>query len=103
VSGLAVAMLHLTLDTGIASVAAVRNRLDDLARRIPPADGISPAVAVLAHGRLLFQLLPATDHLLRVFDELPRMRSQEAVRTSLLTRERELRTTARQYAADAGA
>jgi signal transduction histidine kinase/CheY-like chemotaxis protein len=96
VSGLAVAMLHLTLDTGIASVAAVRNRLDDLARRIPPADGISPAVAVLAHGRLLFQLLPATDHLLRVFDELPRMRSQEAVRTSLLTRERELRTTARQ-------
>jgi signal transduction histidine kinase/FixJ family two-component response regulator len=95
VSGLAVTMLQLTLDTDPASVGAVQNRLDDLARRMPPTEKISAAVALLAHGRLLWELLPATDQLLRALDGLSRMRSQDAVRTWLLTRQLKMRTTAR--------
>ncbi len=97
VSALAAAMLDLTLDTGPASVAEVQNRLDALGRRIQPAEGISPAVALLAHGRLLYELLPATDHLLRTLDRLPRMRTQEAVRSLLLTRQLASRTSARRF------
>jgi hypothetical protein len=92
VSELAVAMLHLTLDTGPASVAAVQNRLDDLARRVHTAVEISPDAGVLAHGRLLYELLPKTDRLLKELDELSRMRSQDAEQTRLLMREHELRT-----------
>jgi signal transduction histidine kinase/CheY-like chemotaxis protein len=97
VTALAAAMLHLTLDTGPASVVAVRDRLDVLGRQIPPADTISPAVALLAHGRLLYELLPATDRLLKTLDRLSSMHSQEAVRSLLLTRQLASRATARRF------
>lgn len=97
VSALAAAMLNLTLDTGPASVAEARDRLDTLRRRIDPAGGISPAVALLAHARLLYELLPETDRLLKRLDSLSRMRSQEEVRSLLLTRQLASRTTARRF------
>ncbi len=97
VSALATAMLDLTLDTGLASVDEVRNRLDALERQIQPAEGTSPGVALLAHGRLLYELLPATDRLLKTLDGLSRMRSEEAVRSLLLMRKVASRTTARWF------
>lgn len=95
VTALAAAMLRLTLDTGPASVAGVRESLNRLAQHVPPADGITPATALLAHGRLLYELLPATDHLLKTLDQLSHSRSEEAVRSLLLTRQLESRATAR--------
>jgi signal transduction histidine kinase/AmiR/NasT family two-component response regulator len=97
VSALAAAMLHFTLDTSSTNAGAVQVRLDELARRIPPGDGPSPATALLAHGRLLHDLLPATDRVLRTLDGLSRMRDQEAMRTLLLTRQLASRTTARRF------
>jgi signal transduction histidine kinase len=97
VSALAAAMLHLTLDTGSVSIAAVRDRLDALARQIQPDGTISPAVALLAHGRLLFELLPETDRLLLTLDRLSHMRSQAALRSMLLQRKLASRTTARRF------
>lgn len=97
VSALAAAMLHLTLDTDAVSVAAVRDRLEALARQVPPAGPISPAGALLAHGRLLFELLPETDRLLTRLDGLSRMRSQEALRSLLLQRKLASGTIARWF------
>jgi signal transduction histidine kinase len=97
VSALAAAMLDMTLDTGPASVDEVRSRLDSLARQIQPVQGISPGVALLAHGRLLYELLPATDRLLKTLDRLSRMRSEEEVRSLLLTQRLASRTTARRF------
>jgi len=97
VSALGAAMLDLTLDTGPASVAQARDRLEALGRQINPAGGITPAVALLAHGRLLYELLPATDRLLRTVDKLSRMPGQAALRSLLLMRQIASRTTARRF------
>src|ERR1700722_7566475 len=65
VSSLAAAMLRLALDTSAASAREVQNRLDDHARQpLSPGD-TTPAQALLAHGRLLHDLLPATDGVLK--------------------------------------
>jgi hypothetical protein len=61
VGTLAAAMLHLTLDTSAATVAEVQDRLDELARLPPPGEDAASVQALLAHGRLLHRLLPATD------------------------------------------
>ena len=97
VTALAVAMLHLTLDTGSASMAEVREGLDVLGRHIQPADAITPAAALLAHGRLLYELLPVTDRVLKTLDRLSRMRSQEEVRSLLLTQQLASRAAARRF------
>lgn len=96
-SALAAAMLDLTLDTDAASVAEVRNRLDALEQQIQPSHGVSPAAALLAHGKLLYELLPATDRLLKTLDRLPSMRSVEVVRSMLLKRKLASRATARRF------
>lgn len=97
ISALAAAMLDLTLDTDPASVAVARDRLDALERRVHPAADISPAAALLAHGRLLYDLLPETDRVLQTLDTLSHMPGQEAVRSMLLMRQLASRTTARRF------
>jgi signal transduction histidine kinase/ActR/RegA family two-component response regulator len=97
VSALAAAMLDLTLDTDPASIAEVRDRLGALERRVEPAPSISPAVALLAHGRMLYELLPATDRLLKTLNGLSRMHSQETVRSLLLMHQLASRATARRF------
>jgi signal transduction histidine kinase len=97
ISAAAAAMLHLTLDTSSAVAREVQDRLDglgDLAR----ASGDSESVeALLAHGRLLHDLLPAVDNTLTAMRPLPRMRDQDTLRAMVLMRQGISRTTARQY------
>jgi signal transduction histidine kinase/FixJ family two-component response regulator len=96
VSAAAAAMLHLTLDTSPLAARQVQDRLDDLAAQ--PLAGQDDSIrALLAHGRLLHDLLPATDGILKAMSALPRKQDQEQFRSMLLKRQKATRDTARQY------
>ncbi len=85
---LATSMLHLTLDTSAASAGEVEDALNRLARQAP-VDGDNDLISgILAHGRMLHDLLPATDQVLRSLYNLPRSERLEAVRASVLAHQR---------------
>ena len=97
ISALATAMLHLTLDTSAASARGVQDRLDELAKQVPSSVGTSPAVPLLAHARLLRELLPATDSILRALCASAIKHDEQALRSMLSARQLMSRTTAREY------
>jgi signal transduction histidine kinase len=97
VSGAAAAMLRLTLDTSPAVAREVKDRLDELAGLTVSPNDADSVRALLAHGRMLHDLLPVTDGVLRALSAVPRARDQGALRTMVLTRQIASRTTARQY------
>ena len=97
ISAAAAAMLHLTLDTSSAAAREVQDRLDglgNLARASGDSEFVEP---LLAHGRLLHDLLPAVDNTSTAMRALPRKRDQDALRAMVLMRQGISRTTARQY------
>jgi signal transduction histidine kinase len=83
---LATAMLSLTLDTSPATAAAVQMRLDRLAQLVSP-DAHTPAAALLAHGRLLHNLLPKADGIIRSLSAAPIQRNLTAIRTIIRARQ----------------
>lgn len=90
VNMLAAAMLRLTLNTSPTAALAVRTRLDQLAQQVP-ADSSGAAAALLAHGRLLQNLLPQADNILRSLST-PRLHDERAaLQTIVLTRQDALR------------
>ena len=97
VSSLATAMLRLTLDTTAARAREVQDRLDELARQPLPAGDAAAVQALLAHGRLLHDLLPATNDVLKALDSVPQSRDQAALRAMILTQQTASRATARQF------
>jgi signal transduction histidine kinase len=97
ISGAAAAMLNLTLDTSADTVREVGRRLDDLDNQYRAANGGDSIDALLAHGRLLDQLLPATDGVLKAMRAIPRKPEQDDLRALLLKRQISSRTTARRY------
>jgi signal transduction histidine kinase/ActR/RegA family two-component response regulator len=97
VSALSVAMLRLTLDTSPATVRDVQDRLDELARQTPALDEADPTRALLAHGRLLDNLLPATDRILKAFSVEPAYQDVQAFRAVIVARQAESRETARRF------
>jgi signal transduction histidine kinase len=97
VSAAAAAMLHLTLDTSPATVREVQDRLDELARQPPASNDNDSVQALLAHGRLLHDLLPAADGVLKALSAVPQKRDEASLRAMLLKRQAASRATARQY------
>jgi signal transduction histidine kinase len=97
ISAAAAAMLHLTLDTSSAAAREVQDRLDELGSRARASGDSGSVEALLAHGRLLDDLLPAVDNTLTAMRALPRKRDQDALRAMVLMRQGISRTTARQY------
>jgi signal transduction histidine kinase/ActR/RegA family two-component response regulator len=97
VSALAAAMLHLTLDTSPAAAQDVQERLDQLARQqIQPAD--APAVqALLAHGRLLHDLLPATDTIVKALFDLASKRELTTLRALTMAQQQADEQTAQRF------
>jgi signal transduction histidine kinase len=96
-STLAAAMLHLTLNTSPAAALAVQERLDEFATlQLPPGDADSIR-ALLAHGRMLHELLPTTDAVLKSLFAVATDREQEAVRSLVVARQLAARASARQY------
>ncbi len=96
-STLAAAMLHLTLNTSPTTALAVEERLDEFATlRLPPGDAESVR-ALLAHGRMLHDLLPTTDAVLKSLFAVATDSEQEAVRSLVVARQLAARASARQY------
>jgi signal transduction histidine kinase/FixJ family two-component response regulator len=96
ISSAAAAILHLTLDTSPAAADEVKGRLDELAKQAGPIDGDS-VTPLLAHGRLLHDLLPAVDNTLKAMRAVPQKRDQDALRAMVLVHQLASRTTARQF------
>jgi signal transduction histidine kinase/CheY-like chemotaxis protein len=97
VGTLAGAMLRLTLDTSSATADEVQDRLDELAR-LPLSGGDAASVqALLAHGSLLHDLLPATDGIVKALCAVPRESDQAALRTLFLKQQVASRTSARWF------
>jgi signal transduction histidine kinase len=97
VSALAAAMLQLTLDTSPAAAHEVTDQLNGLAARLPATDEAQSARVMLAHGRLLRDLLPTTDRILRELLAAPSQQQLRALRTSILIRQADSRATARRF------
>jgi signal transduction histidine kinase/CheY-like chemotaxis protein len=94
---LATSMLRLTLDTSAASAGEVEDALNRLAQQAPGGGDDDLVGGILAHGRLLHDLLPATDQVLRSLYDLPRSARLEAVRSSVLAHQQASRRNARRY------
>jgi signal transduction histidine kinase len=97
VSGLAAAILHLTLDTSPQTAHEVEDQLGQLAKQSPPSGDAGAVKAMLAHGGMLHDLLPATEHLLKALRSMRRTREQGILRAMVLTRQGASRTTAREF------
>jgi signal transduction histidine kinase len=97
VSALAAAMLELTLDTSPAAASKVADQLNRLAARPPPLGEVESVRALLAHGRLLDDLLPTTDQILKDLLAVPSQQQLQALRTAILRRQAASRATARQF------
>jgi DAHL domain len=96
-SGAAAAMLQLTLDTSANAAREVGDRLDELDRRAGEASAGTSVEALLAHGRLLHNLLPSVDSILRSMRAEPRKQYQDVLRTMIMTRQIASRDSARRY------
>jgi hypothetical protein len=97
VSALAAAMLRLTLDTSPTIVEDVRHRLADLRQEAGAVGQDDVMRPLLAHGELLYDLLPAADRIVQQIFELPLRDNQAAIRSLVLARQSQSRSTARQY------
>jgi signal transduction histidine kinase/CheY-like chemotaxis protein len=96
VGALATAMMHLTLDTSSESARQVGDRLDNLAALAPPSSS-QPIQALLAHGRLLRDLLPTTDSVLRALLASSGRDEQRSLRSLILRQQQASRATAREF------
>jgi signal transduction histidine kinase len=96
VSSLAAAMLRFALDTSPTAAGEVQNRLDQLKNQ-SISGAFSSIDALLAHGRLLHGLLPATDGVLKAILSVPQARDQAALRAKIQALQGESRQTARRF------
>jgi signal transduction histidine kinase len=95
VSGLTSAMLQLTLDTSPGVVTNVDAHLAELSALSLPAQDATLTESLLAHARLLREVLPATDSLLKSLFSLPSASEQQRIREQILERQRIDQTRAR--------
>ncbi len=96
VSGaMAAAILHLARDTSSDAVRALQQRIDQFAAEAPSAGPDAQAArALLAHTRLLRDLLPAIDATLRAFLAVPTGPPLEATRTLFADHQASIEATA---------
>ncbi|MFL5287835.1 MAG: two-component system VirA-like sensor kinase [Rhodopila sp.] len=96
-SGLATAMLRLTLDTSPEAAHEVEIWLNELATQPAPPGQAAAVRALLAHGRLLHQLLPATNAVMKALRAVPQSGDWHTLRAEILTHQAESRATARGF------
>ena len=95
---LAAAILHLTRDTSPDSAAAVEEQIDRFAAQAPASGPEAEAAqALLAHARLLRQLLPVVDDTLKRLFAVPSRQSLDATRTLFASHQTAVETSARRY------
>ena len=95
---LAAAILHLTRDTSSEAAAAVEEQTDRFAAQAPTSGAeAEEAQALLAHARLLRQLLPVVDETLKRLFAVPSRQSLDATRALFASHQTAIETTARRY------
>jgi len=94
---LSAAMLHLTLDTSSTSAHEVQEAMSQLAALQGPSSDAPSIRAVLAHGGMLHDLLPATDAILKALMTGASTREQDALRSLIAQRLRAARASAGRY------
>lgn len=96
-TALSTSVLHLTLDTSAASAADVEDNLDRFAELAVSDSDRDLVNGILAHGRLLHRVLPATDGVLVSLYDLGRSPRLTALRDNVLSHQKASRTRAQYY------
>jgi signal transduction histidine kinase len=95
---LAAAVLHLTFDTSPESVRVLDERLRQAAGQAPSAIGDTAAAqALLAHARLLRDLLPSVDATVKALVAAPSGLPLETIRSAFTQRHAVVEATAQRY------
>jgi signal transduction histidine kinase len=96
--GLAAAVLYLTGDTSPDAVKALQERIDGFAALAPSAGPDAEAArALLAHARLLQELLPALDETLKSLLAMPSRQPIEEIRALFSSHRSAVEATARGF------
>jgi len=95
---LAAAILYLTRDTSPDAVKALQERIEQFAAQAPTAGPhAEPAQALLAHARLLHDLLPAVDETLKALIAVPSRQPLEEMRAQFSNRQSAVEATAQRF------
>ena len=95
---LAAAILYLTRDTSPDAVKALQERIDQFAAQAPAAGPDAEAAqALLAHARLLHDLLPAVDETLKALVAVPSRQPLEEIRALFSDRQSAVEATAQRF------
>src|SRR5262249_15574864 len=94
---LSAAMLHLTMDTSSSSAREVQEAMSQLAALQGPSSDTQSIRAVLAHGGMLHDLLPATDSILKMLMAEATTREQDALSSLIAQRQRTAKASAGRY------
>jgi signal transduction histidine kinase len=98
IGALAAAILHLTRDTAPESVQALQERIDQFAARSTLVNlNAEASQALLAHARLLRDLLPQVDETLRALVARPSREPLEATRAHFANHHAAVEATAQRY------
>lgn len=91
------AILHLTLDTSVPVVQDVELRLDELDQQATQSGQHNLAEPLLAHGRLLQQLLPSVDNTLTTIHTLSQQQDRANLRRLIVDKQVASRRSARTF------
>ena len=95
---LAAAILYLTRDTSPDVVKALNERIDRFAAQAPAAGPEAEAArALLAHARLLQELLPSVDETLKALVAVPSRQPREEIRALFSSHQSSVEATARRF------
>ena len=97
VSSLAASILRLTLDTSPETAREVEDRVNEVARQLPPSGDTEAVQGLLAHARLLRDLLPATDGVVKALCSSQNKQVRASIRAMILQRQAASRTKARSF------
>ncbi|HTO60834.1 MAG TPA: two-component system VirA-like sensor kinase [Bradyrhizobium sp.] len=99
ISAAAAAIMRLTLDSSAGAAHDVQERLDALEQQARQAGQEQSVEGLLAHGRLLYRLLPSVDGTLKAMRALPQKQDRDALRALILEDQLASRMSARSYRA----
>lgn len=95
---LAAAILYLTRDTSPGAVKVLQERIDQFAAQGPTVGpDADPARALLAHARLLHELLPAVDETLRALVAVPSRQPLDEIRAQVSNHQSAVEATAQRF------
>jgi signal transduction histidine kinase len=98
IGALAAAILHLTRDSSPDAAKALQERIDRFAAQAPTIGRHAEAAqALLAHARLLHDLLPAVDETLKALDAVPSRQPLETIRALFADRQSVVEATAERF------